>query len=1062
VVTKAQYSALEVCDLLGLDAPTPEQQKVIEAPLDGVYRVIAGAGSGKTETMALRVVYLVANRCVEPHDILGLTFTKKASGELSERLIERIALLGSRLPDIPTPDPFDRPKVHTYNAFASRLFSDYAVYLGVDGDVHVASAATAWGLARQVVRDSRDTRLADLGVGVDRLASLVLRLSQSLGENEVAAEDVTSLVASIQALPTLPDGGRGHYAEVDDYVASVSSLVPLWDLVEQFQEAKKRRGIVEFSDQVRFALDVVRQAPHVADTLRHTHKVVLLDEYQDTSVLQAKLLAALFSDHPVMAVGDPHQAIYGWRGASAGNLADFPNQFAPTHEATTFSLSVSWRNSKAVLDAANTLAIPLTSDHPDQVVTLRPKPQVPDGVVHVEMHETLDQEADAVAAWCGERLASGDGTPPSAALLLRNRSHQDVFVRALRARGIPVHVLGIGGLLSDPVVADMVCGVAVVHRAEANTELVRLLAGGKYRVGVADLYALAEVAKRLRRAQSRPPGAEDKKGEDTITPPSLSLVEALEWLRTKPDTDDLWAAFSPDGRQRLKNAATLIHSRRRFVHDDLIDQLVGFEKAIGLDIERAANPERNDSDKSRAALFDAANTYQATSDHPSVSGFIDWLQEAEWRDNLQPRSDDPEPGCVQVLTIHGAKGLQWDYVAVPRMVTDELPSKPRDGTRGWLQRGELPYPLRGDRDHLPEFTFSGLDTRKEVKEAALDFFERVADHHLQEERRLAYVAITRTKLEVGLFGSWWATQLRPRTPSVFLRELENAGLVDRLPAASEYDDNPREAAADDVLWPGDPLGDRRHVVEHAATQVLSHASRMPEGIDKSVRQALDDAIAAQTAPARPAKPPIPLRLAASSLGGILTGPEEVMARRVRPTPRLVMGAERAGTLFHEWVETHYRELGVMVLTGDVDVDAWSESEEVPDAESWRDGFLASDFAHRTPLAIEREIHLPVAGRVIVCKIDAVFETESGVDIIDWKTGRPPANAQEEQARSLQLSLYRLAWSAWSGMPVDQITAGWWFSQTRELVRPSRLMSSKELEEALTGAIGRYEVPDTNS
>jgi DNA helicase II / ATP-dependent DNA helicase PcrA len=363
---------------------------------------------------------------------------------------------------------------------------------------------------------------------------------------------------------------------------------------------------------------------------------------------------------------------------------------------------------------------------------------------------------------------------------------------------------------------------------------------------------------------------------------------------------------------------------------------------------------------------------------------------------------------------------------------------------------------------LPQFVFAGCETRKEVKDQAEDFFGRVSDHQLAEERRLAYVAITRTKHEVGLFGSWWATQVRPRTPSVFIRELENAGLTTPVPTAPEHDDNPREHSADDVLWPGDPLGERRGVVERAAAGVLAQAARMPEGIDQAQREALDDAISAYNAPARPPKPAIPVRLAASSVGGILSDPDAVMAGRRRPTPRIVMGVERAGTVFHEWVETHYRELGVMVLAADVDVDSDPESDVVPDLESWREGFLASEFAQKTPLAIEREIHLPVAGRVIVCKIDAVFETETGVDIIDWKTGRPPATAQEEQARSLQLSLYRLAWSAWSGMPIEQITAGWWFSQTRELVRPKSLLTSGELEVALTAAIASYQADATNS
>ena len=1053
-MSKQTLSAQEIASLLGLNPPTAEQQAVIEAPLDGVYRVIAGAGSGKTETMALRVLFLVANGYVEPRNVLGLTFTKKASGELAKRLVERLDLLGEKVPGIRPPDPFDRPRVHTYNAFATRLFTDYSVYLGIDGDVHVSSAATAWGVARQVVKDSRDTRLADLGVGVDRIASLVLKLSQTLGENEVEKGDLVTLVESFRELADLPNGGRGAYAEVDGYVDTVSALLPLWDLVEQFGAAKRRRGIVEFSDQVRFALEVVRKAPQVVDTLRDTHSVVLLDEYQDTSVLQARLLSTIFADHPVMAVGDPHQAIYGWRGASAGNLTDFPDQFARTSQATTFTLSISWRNSLAVLGAANAVAEPLTQKNPDSVVTLTAPEKCLDGSVFVQITETVDEEADAVANWFSSRLKPSGDKEPTAALLLRNRTHQDVFVRALKARGIPVHVLGIGGLLSDPVVADLVCGVAVVHRPEANTELVRLLAGGRFRVGVADLYALAQVAKKLSRSQVKKRDGDDEtsdKGE--VSPPPLSLGEALESLRTTSDTSDIWQQFSPAGREQLAAAAALIHSRRRYIHDDLFDQLVGCEKALRLDIEHLANPLREDSDKARTALFDAAATYQASHDEASVSGFIDWLQEAEWRDNLQPRSDKPEAGCVQVLTIHGAKGLEWDYVAIPRLVDDELPSKSRDGTRGWIQRGELPYPLRGDREHLPHFSFAGSESRKDVKERAEGFFADVLTHQLTEERRLAYVAITRTIVEVGLFGSWWATQKNPRQPSVFLRELADAGLIGPLPGSSEYEDNPAGDDHDDVLWPGDPLGARREVVEAAASEVLSRGADLPKGVDDETRAVLDEVVARSTRRQSPT-PAIPFRLSASTLHAILKDVDQVMARRQRPLPRKTGGAERSGTQFHEWVEHHYRDAGRLALGGDWDIDQ-PDDDDVTDQQAWREAFLASDFVTRTPLAIEREIYLPLGGRVVVCKIDAVFPTDNGVDIIDWKTGRPPTSADEEQARAIQLSLYRLAWSAWSGTPLDQITAGWWFSRTGEVVRPTQLFDEDTLTAMVDDAISGY-------
>lgn len=1053
--------AREMCEVLGVYAPTPEQEAVIEAPPNGVYRVIAGAGSGKTETMALRVLFLVANGFVQPREVLGLTFTKKAAGELQKRLVERLALLAKRFPEIGADDPFDRPRVHTYNAFSTRIFSDHAVYLGIDSDIQVASQASAWSLARHVVASSKDSRLASLDLGVERVTSLVLKLSQALAENDVSDDALDAFVERFLALRDLPPGGRGAYAEVDQWVDRVESLRPLSDLVRQFGDAKRSRGVVEFGDQVRFALDVVRRSDQVVESLRADHKVVLLDEYQDTSVLQATLLSEVFCDHPVMAVGDPYQAIYGWRGASAGNLSDFPQQFGRTWPAETFSLSTSWRNSTSVLDAANAIAEPLAARSLGSVVTLSAHPKAPRGRVDATYTETVQEEAQAVAEWCANMLTSDHPTPPTAALLLRNRRHQNLFVHALRARGLPVHVLGIGGLLSDPLVADVVCALSVIHKPEANSELVRLLAGGRYRVGVADLYALSAVAKKLARSQGFTREGKADTAPQVVTP-TLSLPETLEWLRTKPLDDELWSGISPDGRARILDAASLMHERRAVVHDDLIDQLVGVEARLGLDGEVWANPERESSRQARVALFDAVSTYQATSDHPSAVGFIDWLQEAEWRDNLQPRSEEPEPGCVQVLTIHGAKGLEWDFVALPRLVADELPSKPRDGTTGWLSRGELPYPLRGDRDHLPHLAFDEVESKKECVDAAKAFFADVASLQLVEERRLMYVAMTRAKKNVGLFGSWWATQKTFRAPSVFVAELADAGHVPRLPEASAHDTNPLEGVGDDQVWPGDPLGHRRDEVLRAASAVRELVPTMPEGIDEGTREAIDDVLARSTHTMTAILPPVPFRLAASSLGALIADAPAVMSARARPLPRVSRGAERAGTDFHAWVENHYRDSSHTLVGGDWDVDADRAEDLTGDLEVWREAFLGSPFATTPPRAIEREIHLPIAGHVVVCKIDAVFDTPTGVDIIDWKTGRPPATPEEERVRSLQLSLYRLAWAGWTGEDLETITAGWWFSQTGEVVRPRALLSFEELERILHDTFRDYDASRTNS
>src|SRR5690606_13762613 len=151
--------------------------------------------------------------------------------------------------------------------------------------------------------------------------------------------------------------------------------------------------------------------------------------------------------------------------------------------------------------------------------------------------------------------------------------------------------------------------------------------------------------------------------------------------------------------------------------------------------------------------------------------------------------EDPEPGTVQLLTIHGAKGLEWDAVAVPRLVEAELPGTARDGSGGWLGFGRLPWPLRGDAADLPHFDWRGALTRKELKDERDRFKTAVRDHQEHEERRLAYVAVTRARGALLLSGSYWATQTKPRQPSRYLRELETAGLIAALPECLS-DENP--------------------------------------------------------------------------------------------------------------------------------------------------------------------------------------------------------------------------------------------------------------------------------
>ncbi len=385
-------SAIEIADALGRPRPTDEQRAVIEAPLEPAL-VVAGAGSGKTETMAGRVLWLLANRAVNPAEILGLTFTRKAAGELQGRIRERIGELAAAGLTGENDDPFEAPTIATYNSYANALYRDNAVVLGREGDGAVLGEAGAWQLARETVRRSADARLADLGKDLDTLTRAVLAVSRAIAENAIdEPEAVRAYAARFAALTELPPGGRGAYADVEHWAETVGGLDVLIDLAGEYERAKAARGLVEYSDQVALALRIVRQRPQVAAAERERFRVVLLDEYQDTSVVQTWLLAELFGGHPVMAVGDPNQSIYGWRGASASNLDDFARAFQAR---ARYSLSTSWRNGRRILDAANALVAPLNGRV--AVDRLEPAPTASELPVDLAFPETVTEEADAAA-----------------------------------------------------------------------------------------------------------------------------------------------------------------------------------------------------------------------------------------------------------------------------------------------------------------------------------------------------------------------------------------------------------------------------------------------------------------------------------------------------------------------------------------------------------------------------------------------------------------------------------------------------------------------------------------
>ncbi|MDP9430993.1 MAG: ATP-dependent helicase, partial [Actinomycetota bacterium] len=412
----------EVAHRCGLSyAPSPEQAEVVAAPADRPLVVVAGAGSGKTETMAARVSWLVANRVIEPEAILGLTFTRKAASELGERIRLRLGAL-ARHPDT-EPDLRERleiaqPTVATYHGYAASLVAEHGLRIGVEPGAGVLGPAMCWGQAASVVAaytgDMDDVPLSLLTTVED-----VLALAADMGEHDVTPPALRAwtarLEAQVQGYPDAPKK-RGPYAPVLEVLARQRARVALLPLVEAFEARKRAMGSIDYADQVASAARIAVSAPEVGRRERARWKVVLLDEYQDTSVGQLRMLESLFggeTGHPVLAVGDPRQSIYGWRGASAGTIERFPRTFPGTRgrRAQRLTLATSWRNDEAVLAVANAVSAVLPPPEvplPD----LAPAPTAGRGAVTAGLYGTVAEEtaalADRLAAiWHERRLEAG-------------------------------------------------------------------------------------------------------------------------------------------------------------------------------------------------------------------------------------------------------------------------------------------------------------------------------------------------------------------------------------------------------------------------------------------------------------------------------------------------------------------------------------------------------------------------------------------------------------------------------------------------------------------------------
>lgn len=1073
------FSAVRIAEILTEPGKTPllptdEQRAIIEHVVSGTTLVIAGAGSGKTETMANRVVWLVANGLAAPDAVLGLTFTRKAAGELRERIVGSIGNFVARLTDLAElgqlseaeaaravelheqlADGLDLPDVSTYNSFAAGVLQEFGDAAGFAPGAVVIDAATAWRVARETVLECNDPELASTDMLTSKLIRLTVGMDHAVADNLTSFNRVDQILNEFRGVLRLPYNEKENpdepsgkvYAPVRDAVQDVSHTLLITKLARAYADEKQRRSLIEFSDQLALATRTLDAVPEALNVLRARHRVVLLDEVQDTSVGQTRLLSTIFAGMPVMAVGDPHQSIYAWRGASAEGLRSFHSDFKGKGKplGDTLTLSISWRNPTLVLSAANIISAELRANSAVVVPELRPRPGAGEGRVDCIYPETVHDEREQLAAWMAaarKEYPKSDGSLPTAAVILHKRSSMPGFSAALTEHGVPNRIVGLGGLLSTPEITDIVCVLRCLWYADAGGDLIRLLTGPRFRIGVADLAGLKDTARWFsQRDISQQPLDEQDKAADSVLPDpdrQFTLIDALDAIASMRDLQHrALKGISETGRERLREAGLMLRALREGVGGNIADLISSTIQALRLDIELEANEARAHGGGAAAlanieSFIDLAEGFLAIDSRGTLASLLEWVERAIEDDEAAEHVAAPLPGTVQLITAHGAKGLQWDLVAVPRLVEGEFPGASKNGA-GWLRAGLLPDELRGDAAARPQLNWRIATTQQELRDRITEYKTELKERHAEEERRLAYVAVTRSAGWLLLAGSFWGGQVKARKPSVYLEELKDE-FARWLPAESMHENDPSETNELTAQWPLDPLGSRAESVFRAAHAVREELARPEpaEQIDETVRLLLAERVASEDAHGTSMLlEPLADRVTASTFHDFVEDPVTSERRRLRPIPQRPYRRTRIGNRFHEWVEQRATVPGATALPlAGLDPEEWgTESDGFEDERELQpliEIFERSRWANLQPIAVELEISLPFAGRTLVCKLDAVYRVEAGegsperFEVVDWKSGRAPANDAERRSRFFQLDLYRHAYAQWAGIDPELI------------------------------------------
>jgi DNA helicase-2/ATP-dependent DNA helicase PcrA len=1061
----------EIRRALGGADPTGEQWRAISMPLEP-YVVVAGAGSGKTSVIAARVVYLalVALGRVPadhggalPGNVLCLTFTTKATENLRLRI--RRALAGLDLPD------GEEPTIANYHGFAAQVLDRHGLLAGIEPGQRVLTPAQRAELCARVLDEMVFEHVP--AEWQPSLVSKILELDEQAANHRVEPATIIGF-------------NRLRLEEVQEYRSEVpyraaQERLELAEAVLRFRDLKRKLGVIDFGDQITLALRVIEDHPEAVEDYRSRYLAVVLDEYQDTNVAQAQMIAGLFGEgFPVTAVGDPDQSIYGWRGASLFNLLEFQEQFrrADGSPARKLPLYTNFRSGARILSAADRIIAPLPAEQrPDPDKHLVPWPACGEGAV--ELARFADEWSEA--QWIADRIAAlhGGGDEPEwseIAVLCRSSRLFVPLQEALAERDVPAEFVGLVGLLTMPEVVEVLSYARAVADPLASVSLGRILLGPRYRVGFKDVARVAAWAARANRAMR------DADRDDV--PPYL-FAEALEHLdAVAADSEEAGHPLSAEGRARLEECRAELAALRVEARRPVAEFFAEIVRRTGLlaELDAAADVAWAEAAKRNLAAFlDEVHAFSPLEGDLTLRAFLDYVdaveagEKQEWSP-VQPSAED----SVKVMTIHQAKGLEFGTVFVPGFARDLLPNMMVQ--QNPAERGKsLDFELRGDARILPSLAA--------YKGNLKQFWFALRDQELMEERRTAYVALTRSKRRLVVTGAhWYGEGQKPKEPSVFFEELSSWASESGFASVAEPSDVPEENPLAGYRqrfvrdWPGParrdaadelfPDGWRQTamLVAEEPARLEALVAALPVGERQAFEQRsaelrtvaanlLERRAAGESGGGRPSLPP------SVSVGGVIEYarcPKRFYWSYVRPLPRFSGPAARIGTQVHAWIERRSSgQTSLLELDERPDLTAEELAGAPGKVERLQRTFTESRFATAPPLFAERPFLLHVEGFTVAGRIDAIFGTVDGPwEVVDYKTGsKPPAG---DVLAGLQLDVYALACTeVWHKRPEDLTLTYFYLASGEEVSRAAGdpEETRARVAEAFRGVVGRRFDPE---